>query len=191
MPVLKEKLEHEKEKQAERSYLDDYSATVAIKCSDSTVEAIAVRVLVTSSTVRTILEGKALDDKSPIDMSFMNAATLKHAIQWIEHHLDDPSEALQVTGYFSAWDKQFFDCCSSLGDCSLTALLNGAIYLDLSRLIDQICSKLLRAIKGASVEQIRETFQIKQTSFNEQTKKRMESEHSWLNNNGNSNNRTT
>ncbi|XP_017073195.1 S-phase kinase-associated protein 1 [Drosophila eugracilis] len=116
-----------------------------------------------SSTIKTLLEGCALEAENDplIPLPNVNSTILKKVLVWAKHHRGDNEEendgkAARPMVDISPWDAEFL----AMDQGTLFELILAANYLDIRNLLNVACMTVANMIKGHTAEEIRQTFHI-------------------------------
>ncbi|XP_015749368.1 PREDICTED: S-phase kinase-associated protein 1-like isoform X3 [Acropora digitifera] len=121
---------------------------------------------VDEEVAKTMLEGLGIADfdDEPLPLPNVNGAILKKVIQWAEKHKDDSPPPDERTDDIDPWDQEFL----KVDQGTLFELILAANYLNLKGLLDVTCKTVASMIKGKTPEQIRQTFNLENTSTPEE-----------------------
>ena len=133
---------------------------IQIQSSDGEIFKVDVEI------AKIMLENLGIDDAGVdeiVPLPKVSAAILKKVIQWAQYHKDDPpspeddENKERRTDYISSWDSDFL----KVDQGTLFELILAANYLDIKGLKDVTCKTVANMINGKTPEEIRKTFNIK------------------------------
>lgn len=111
----------------------------------------------------------------------MKAKTLKKIIEYLEHHKDKQPEEIEkplrsadLTDCVPEWDYNYVD----IPHDELFEVILVANFLGVQSLLDLTCAKVATMIKGKSVEEIRDIFDI-QNDFTAEEEQQVREENRW------------
>ena len=123
-----------------------------------------------------------LGEDSPIPIPSVNAHIMRHVIEYAEYKVHNPNPAkptdpkeLRRTDDILPWDRDFI---AALDQSTLFDVIMAANYLSLQDLVDLGCKSVANMIKGKSVEELRETFHLK-NEFTPEEEKKVREENEW------------
>ncbi|KAJ4757850.1 hypothetical protein LUZ62_022894 [Rhynchospora pubera] len=152
---------------------------ITLKCSDGQEFEVPEAVAKVSPTICQIIEDNFAEGfiLLPNEISATSVAKL---IAYCENHSSatdaskTEAEADSNGEDLENWDRQFTD----MDPMMLLDLCRAAIFLQIKELVDMIAKKIANFLKGKSVEEIRQTFQII-NDFSPEEEEEIRREHHW------------
>eukprot|EP00056_Hartaetosiga_gracilis_P014132 m.239808 g.239808 ORF g.239808 m.239808 type:complete len:166 (+) comp14085_c0_seq1:165-662(+) len=153
-----------------------------LKSADEKVFDVTKDVANMSMTVKNLIEDLGYEDGSdePIPLPSVNAAALEHVIKYCNHHVDDPPsrwpdyvDKSEPWGFDADFLKPFKEDLPGLFD-----VIAAANFMDIKNLLELCCKQVAGIIKGKSVEELRETFGLK-NDFSEEEWAQVQRENAW------------
>ncbi|XP_073111328.1 SKP1-like protein 1A [Elaeis guineensis] len=126
------------------------------------------------------LIGNMIDDgcaENTIPLFNVDAKTLDKVIEYCRKHAGTTSalgECHNTDKEIESWDAAYIDVHQTI----LYDILLAANYLDIKGLLDLGCQQMASMIRGKSVEEIRETFNIK-NDFTPEEEEEIQKENQW------------
>lgn len=138
------------------------TATVKLRSRDGQIIEVEQKLALQSETICSTLSKTNMSTGTTIDCPAISGAVLSLAFEWLQHHINDPPPAPEITeghcrGQLSVWDEQFF---SRLALPTLYQLLLAADQLQMVRLLNACNKTVARMMIGKSPAEIRATFDI-------------------------------
>ncbi|GMS97811.1 hypothetical protein PENTCL1PPCAC_19986 [Pristionchus entomophagus] len=132
-------------------------------------------------------EGAA--EKLEIPLPNVNAATLKHIINWCDHHKNDATVVEEEgeekkkkketkSDDIPEWDVNFLSADNGVEISVLCEIIHAANYLHIQALLDRSCKTIANMMKGKSSEEIRQTFNIP-NDFTPEEEAQIKVENAW------------
>ncbi|KAH0475338.1 MAG: uncharacterized protein KVP18_004422 [Porospora cf. gigantea A] len=116
-----------------------------------------------------------------LPLSTVKSKTLKKIIEYLEHHMDKHPEEIEkplrstdLSDCVPEWDYNFVDVSQE----ELFEIILVANFLGVQALLDLTCAKVATMIKGRSVDEIREVFDIK-NDFTPEEEQQVREENRW------------
>eukprot|EP00056_Hartaetosiga_gracilis_P004691 m.77338 g.77338 ORF g.77338 m.77338 type:complete len:166 (-) comp11913_c0_seq3:1167-1664(-) len=158
----------------------DADVIVKLKSSDDKEFEVAKKVAEMSVTVKNMLSDLGWEEnEEAFPLPGIEGSTLEKVIEYCEKHCDDPASSQQQSQELTeptGFDAEFL---RDIDQTSLFNLILAANFMDIKPLLDLTCKKVALMIKGKSVEEIRDTFNIT-NDFTPQEEEQVRRENSWL-----------
>lgn len=134
------------------SVTDLVDAKIKLVSQEGEVFEVTKRTAFMSLTVKNILNDADAGADMKVPLPVVDAATLSKVIEYCNFMKDKIDEHRN-----EEWEKRFID----LEDEAIFKIIIAANYMEIKQLLDLACEKVASEIRGKSVEQIRERFNLK------------------------------
>lgn len=128
----------------------------------------------------TMLEQFTEETETDLPVPGIDGTTLKKIVEFCEHFENEPpyippanNEDGQLPNELS-WEFQ----CLKVPSDDFMKIINAANYLNIERLIDACCAKMMLMIRGRGVEEIRKIFKI-ENDFTPEEEEGLRRDHIW------------
>ena len=144
-------------------------------------EAIEVdeEIAVMSVLVKSMIDDAGADEDVPIPN--VKKATLERVIEFCQHHKDEPLQEIEkplktnnIKDVVSTWYGEFVDVKIE----ELYEIILAANYLDIKSLLELTCAAVAAMMKGKSIEEIRDLFNI-ENDFTAEEEEQIREENKW------------
>ncbi|KAJ9077268.1 hypothetical protein DSO57_1018341 [Entomophthora muscae] len=158
---------------------------VKLTTSDEKEYSVEKNVIIRSKLIRGLLDDIG-ETEEAIPLPNVNSTTFEKVLEYCNHHKDDPlveeeEDELppkpKAIEDIDPWDYQF----AKLEKEPLFELILAANYLDIKPLITVCCKMVANMIRGKTVEQVREEFNIV-NDFTPEEEAEIRKENAWIEN---------
>ena len=153
--------------------------TARLLCKDGEVLEVPVALASNSELIATIIEDRGTDEDILLDP--VDKPTMEKVIVFMEHlaehsppEIEKPLPSTDFSQVVGAWYADYVNIETE----KLFALVLAANYLDIKPLLELSCAKVASDIKGRSVPEIRQYFNI-ENDFTPEEEERMMEENRW------------
>ena len=153
--------------------------TARLLCKDGEVLEVPVALASNSELIATIIEDRGTDEDILLDP--VDKPTMEKVIVFMEHmaehdppEIEKPLPSTDFSQVVGAWYADYVNIETE----KLFALVLAANYLDIKPLLELSCAKVASDIKGRSVPEIRQYFNI-ENDFTPEEEERMIEENRW------------
>ncbi|KAL7070780.1 hypothetical protein ACQ4LE_009963 [Meloidogyne hapla] len=138
------------------------ASKILLKSNDDELVEVDRSIIRLSKVLNTIFQDVGMDEQDgndgvlteAIPLADVNGVILRKVIEWCQHHKNDPPN--KNYDVFSNWDMEFL----KVDQETLFELILAANYLDIEGLTKAACNKVGELLRGKSVEQIKEMFNM-------------------------------
>nr|GMD80031.1 SKP1-like protein 1A [Ipomoea batatas] len=152
------------------SGVNDGEKMVRLRANDGEEFVVAKSVAVLSQTVKFVVEDAGLGEDSIIPLLKVDGRTLAKILEYCKVH----SATDKTNPEKKEFDKKFAD----VDQAELYDLLTATNYLGISELMEILVQRFAAMIKGKTVEEIREIFNIK-NDFTPEEQEEIRRENAW------------
>jgi len=139
------------------------SRVLKVRSADGDVFEVDLEAACMSNFIKTMVEDEDTDEVIPL--CNVNSTTLGKVIDYCNHHKGNPPALVQkplkssnlIDCGISEWDCKYIDIEQDM----IFELILAGNYLDIEGLLDLCCAKVASMIKGRTVEEIRQQFNIR------------------------------
>ena len=132
-----------------------------------------------SVLVKSMIDDSGVDEDIPLPN--VKKATLEKVIEFCKHHKEDPLQDIEkplktnnIKDVVSPWYGEFVDVKIE----ELYEIILAANYLDIKPLLEVTCAAVAAMMKGKSIEEIRELFNI-ENDFTPEEEEQIREENKW------------
>eukprot|EP01121_Diplochlamys_sp_Union-15-3_P009766 TRINITY_DN2676_c0_g1_i1.p1 TRINITY_DN2676_c0_g1~~TRINITY_DN2676_c0_g1_i1.p1 ORF type:complete len:153 (+),score=26.55 TRINITY_DN2676_c0_g1_i1:44-502(+) len=141
--------------------------TIILVSSDNEQLTVNANIANMSNTIKQIVEK---NDKDTVELKNISGATLKKVIEYCYYHLEHPSPSKDT----EQWDLAF----AKVDQETLLDVIMAAHFLEIKPLSELFCKAVANLIEGKSVQEIRQTFSIK-NDFSPEQEEQVRNEYKW------------
>lgn len=156
-------------------------AKVKVVTEEGTEVEIERKVAEMSKLIKEILDGKDDDDDESIPIPNVKEATLQKVVEFCTHHLEDALPEIEKplkTNNLSDVVPEFYGNYIDIEVEPLYELILAANYLDIRDLLELSCAKVASLMRGKTIPEIREMFNI-ENDFTPEEEAQIREENRW------------
>lgn len=145
-------------------------------CDSTEYVEVSYEVANMSKTIKNMIDdfGENISSTS-VPLNNVTFSTLNKVVEYCYHHLENPKSEKDInTKVITEWETRF----CTMDQVKLFDIILAANYLDIKPLLDLTCLTVANMIKGKTPEEIRKTFNIKNT-FTPEEEPLVEKENEW------------
>ena len=156
----------------------DTEKTIKVKSSDGKVIELSTKAASRSKLLNGIIEDYPEDSEFPLNK--INGATLEKVKEYLDHYKDIEPKQIEkplpkdFKECVDEWDYTFIDVDNSL----ILSLISAANFMDIRPLLELAAAKVATMIRGTTTETIRNDFDIK--DITEEEDKQMQKDKAYL-----------
>ena len=150
-------------------------------CDKDDVIKVTLEVANMSASIKNMIDDLGTDNLSDhqIPLANVDYLTLLKVVEYCEHYAGKTEEQTPEketrNNVICEWDQEFF----KVEQKELFAIIMAANFLDIKPLLDGGCKSVANMIRGKSVSEIRETFNI-QNDFSAEEEEAIRKENAWI-----------
>ncbi|RZC78255.1 hypothetical protein C5167_002473 [Papaver somniferum] len=148
------------------------SKMISLKSSEGEIFEVEEIIAHHSLTIKHMIEEDCADN--PIPLANVNSKILKMVIEYGKKHRESGGEITEVDEETQKWDKELVN----VDQETLFRLLMAANYLNIKNLLDLTCETVASMIRGKTIQEIRDTFGIK-NDFTPEEEEEVRNENEW------------
>lgn len=145
---------------------------ISLKSSEGEIFEVEEIIAHHSLTIKHMIEEDCADN--PIPLANVNSKILKMVIEYGKKHRESGGEITEVDEETQKWDKELVN----VDQETLFRLLMAANYLNIKNLLDLTCETVASMIRGKTIQEIRDTFGIK-NDFTPEEEEEVRNENEW------------